>query len=173
MKNRRKILTMIIGSFIAGASVSYTYANDNASVKVCFTPGEPCTDKIVDEISNAKSEILLQAYSFTSDPISNALIRAHKKGIIVKCIFDNSQKDSISPRKLRSYGITVFIDKPAGIAHNKVMIIDKESVVTGSFNFTKAAQHRNVENSIVIRDEKIAKQYHRKWHEKKELSTKM
>ena len=90
MKNRRKILTMIIGSFIAGASVSYTYANDNASVKVCFTPGEPCTDKIVDEISNAKSEILLQAYSFTSDPISNALIRAHKKGIIIKCIFDKN-----------------------------------------------------------------------------------
>ena len=57
------------------------------------------------------------------------------------------------------------IDAQHAIAHNKVMIIDGETVITGSFNFTKAAEENNAENLLVIRDKKLADQYTKNWQE--------
>jgi phosphatidylserine/phosphatidylglycerophosphate/cardiolipin synthase-like enzyme len=59
----------------------------------------------------------------------------------------------------------VKIDVQHAIAHNKVMIIDGETVITGSFNFTKAAEENNAENLLVIRDKKLAERYERNWQE--------
>lgn len=54
-------------------------------------------------------------------------------------------------RILASCGIATYIDAKHAIAHNKIMIIDRECVITGSFNFTKAAEEKNAENILVIR----------------------
>lgn len=45
------------------------------------------------------------------------------------------------------------------------MIIDGETVITGSFNFTKAAEESNTENLHVIRDKKLAQRYVRNGHQ--------
>jgi hypothetical protein len=47
-------------------------------------------------------------------------------------------------------GVPVWIDSKHAIAHNKVMIIDGANVITGSFNFTKAAEKSNAENLVII-----------------------
>jgi len=57
------------------------------------------------------------------------------------------------------------IDAQHAIAHNKVIIIDGETVITGSFNFTKAAEEKNAENLLVIRDKKLAELYIKNWQE--------
>ena len=57
------------------------------------------------------------------------------------------------------------IDAEHAIAHNKVMIIDGETVITGSFNFTKAAEENNAENLLVIHDKKLAGLYTKNWYE--------
>lgn len=132
--------------------------------QLCFVPGNDCTTKIIKQIANAKKEILIQAYSFTSLPIADALIDAHKRGVKVRCIIDKSQKDKTLPLKLSIFNIDVYIDFPPGIAHCKVMIIDDARVITGSFNFTNAAQHRNVENVLFIENAEIAKEYKNNWH---------
>ena len=62
-------------------------------------------------------------------------------------------------------GIPVKIDAQHAIAHNKVMVIDGETVITGSFNFTKAAEENNAENLLVIRDKKLAERYIENWKE--------
>jgi phosphatidylserine/phosphatidylglycerophosphate/cardiolipin synthase-like enzyme len=49
------------------------------------------------------------------------------------------------------------------IAHNKIIVIDGETVLTGSFNFTKAAQEKNAENLLMIRDPTLAAQYTTNW----------
>lgn len=59
--------------------------------------------------------------------------------------------------------IPTLIDAKHAIAHNKVMVIDGETVVTGSFNFTKAAEEKNAENLLVIRDKSIAEKYTCNW----------
>ncbi|HYA94193.1 MAG TPA: phospholipase D-like domain-containing protein [Thermodesulfobacteriota bacterium] len=59
----------------------------------------------------------------------------------------------------------VKIDVQHAIAHNKVMIIDEETVIAGSFNFTKAAEENNAENLLVIRDRNLAERYTKNWQE--------
>jgi phosphatidylserine/phosphatidylglycerophosphate/cardiolipin synthase-like enzyme len=64
---------------------------------------------------------------------------------------------------LANQGVPVVIDVNHAIAHNKVIVIDGETVVTGSFNFTKAAQEKNAENLLIIRDSTLAAQYAQNW----------
>lgn len=135
--------------------------------QVYFSPHGGCTDAIVKELNKAKSTVLVQAYSFTSAPIAKALLNAHKRGVKVEVILDKSQKTQkySSATFLYNQGIAVKIDAQHAIAHNKVMIIDGETVITGSFNFTKAAEESNAENLLVIKDEKFAERYIRNWQE--------
>jgi phosphatidylserine/phosphatidylglycerophosphate/cardiolipin synthase-like enzyme len=57
-------------------------------------------------------------------------------------------------------GIPTYIDDKHAIAHNKIIIIDQSSIITGSFNFTKAAEEKNAENLLVIRgDDALVKKY--------------
>lgn len=104
---------------------------------------------IVKELDSARSEILVQAYSFTSAPIAAAIVRAHKRGVVVKVILDKSQKKDgySSATFLRNAGIQTYIDSAHAIAHNKIMIIDNEVVMTGSFNFTQAAEKKTLKTS--------------------------
>jgi phosphatidylserine/phosphatidylglycerophosphate/cardiolipin synthase-like enzyme len=60
-------------------------------------------------------------------------------------------------------GIPTFIDAKHAIAHNKVMVIDGATVITGSFNFTKAAEMSNDENLLVIRSPELASKYPANW----------
>jgi len=56
-----------------------------------------------------------------------------------------------------------MIDAQHAIAHNKVIVIDENIVITGSFNFTKAAESNNAENILVIRDPTLAEKYLKNW----------
>jgi len=124
------------------------------TIRVYFSPQGGCTDAILSEISRAKSEILLQAYSFTSKPIAQALIRAHKRGVKITAILDKSNRSQkySAATFLKNMEIPVFIDDQHAIAHNKIMIIDNRVVITGSFNFSKAAEDKNAENLLIIDD---------------------
>jgi len=121
----------------------------------------------VKEMEQAKTSVLVQAYSFTSAPIAKALLNAHKRGVKVEVILDKSQKTQkySSATFLNNQGIPVKIDAQHTIAHNKVMIIDGETVITGSFNFTKAAEESNAENLLIIHDKKLAERYIKNWQE--------
>lgn len=144
------------------------------SVKVYFSPGGGCTEAIVKEIDRAKNEVLVQAYSFTSAPIAKALVQAHKRGAKVMVILDKSQRTEkyTSATYLANAGVPTFIDAQHAIAHNKIMIIDKERVITGSFNFTKAAEDKNAENLLVIQNRELAKTYLENWLKHKEHAEK-
>ncbi len=135
--------------------------------EVYFSPHGGATDAIMRELNKAKSTVLVQAYSFTSSPIAKALLNAHKRRVNVEVILDKSTRTkNYSPATfLYNQGIPVKIDAQHAIAHNKVMIIDGETVITGSFNFTKAAEESNAENLLVIHDRKLADRYTRNWQE--------
>lgn len=123
------------------------------SVEVFFSPGGGATEAVVREIRAARREVLVQAYSFTSAPIAKALLDAHKRGVRVEAVLDKSQRKEryTSATFLANAGIPVLIDAKHAIAHNKIIIVDGKVLVTGSFNFTKAAEQRNAENLLVIK----------------------
>ena len=141
-------------------------------VQVFYSPRGGCTEAVVNAIREAKFEILVQAYSFTSAPIAKALVDAHKRGIRVQIILDRSQrKERYSSADFTAHaGIPTYIDAAHAIAHNKIMVIDKATVITGSFNFTKAAEQNNAENLLVIQSRELAKVYGENWGEHREHS---
>ena len=126
----------------------------------------------MEEIGAARSEILVQAYSFTSAPIAKALVDAFKRGVKVAVILDKSQRSQryTSATFLANARISTFIDERHAIAHNKVIIIDGKTTITGSFNFTKAAQERNAENLCIIYSREISDAYKENWRRHREHS---
>jgi len=136
-------------------------------ITVYFSPAGGCTDAIVSALGQAKQTVLVQAYSFTSAPIAKALLDASKRNVTVKVILDKSQRTQNYSEAdfLAHAGIPVWIDDRHAIAHNKIMILDGEMVITGSFNFSKAAEEHNAENLLVIRSPELAQKYVANWKE--------
>lgn len=147
-------------------------AVDQALIRVYFSPGGGPTAAIVEALDSAKVSVLVQAYSFTSAPIADALRRAHRRGVDVRVIIDKSQPNQRYTvlTFLQNAGIPVWIDQKHAIAHNKVMVIDENIVITGSFNFTKSAEERNAENLLVIQSPSIALEYINNWNKCREHS---
>jgi phosphatidylserine/phosphatidylglycerophosphate/cardiolipin synthase-like enzyme len=139
--------------------------NHAGEIEVHFSPRGGCTETVVRELDRATESVFVQAYSFTSAPIAKALVEAHGRGVQVAVILDKSQrteKYSEADFLLHS-GIPTAIDTRHAIAHNKLMIVDRATVITGSFNFTKAAEESNAENLLVIRNPALAEVYLQNW----------
>ena len=136
-------------------------------IEVYFSPRGGCTDAVVRELGKARKAVLVQAYSFTSAPIAKALVDAKRRGVDVRIILDKTQRtERYSEADFTAHaGVPTFIETLHGIAHNKVVIIDGGTVITGSFNFTKAAEEHNAENLLVIHgDPELAQKYADNWH---------
>lgn len=177
MKFKRLLLIPLFLMFVACTSscagISAVPDYSEAKVAVCFTPDGACTREIVEQINAAQKSIYMQGYSFTSGPIAYALIHAFKRGVDVKVILDksnfNCSQFSFGGLLIRK-GIPVWNDYTPSIAHSKIMIFDKQIVATGSFNFTKAAQYHNAENSVLIDSTAIAAQFLQNWHNRERVS---
>ncbi len=89
-------------------------------------------------MDHAKKSVLVQAYQFTSKPIAESLVQAKKRGVDIKVILDESQTSSKHSviNELFEHKIPIWIDFKPAIAHSKVIIIDEQKIITGSFNFT-------------------------------------
>jgi phosphatidylserine/phosphatidylglycerophosphate/cardiolipin synthase-like enzyme len=137
-----------------------------ADIQVYFSPKGGCTEAVVENLQKATNSVLVQAYSFTSAPIAKALVDAHKRGVKVTAILDKSQRTEHYSEAdfLLHSDIPTLIDARHAIAHNKIMIIDGRTILTGSFNFTKSAEENNAENLLVIHDTALAAKYTANWH---------
>ena len=144
----------------------------NTPMQVYFSPHGGCTDAIVKEIGKAKTEILVQAYSFTSKEIAKALVDAHKRGVHTIIILDKSNKSQKYSAADFTFnmGIPTLIDAQHAIAHSKVMVLDRETVITGSFNFTKAAEVKNAENLLILKSKELARLYIDNWNQHRKHS---
>lgn len=176
---------MMVSSAVIGATeeshVRPFDAATDARIDVFFTPDDDATAKIVSAIVNAKRNIRVQAYLFTSRKIANALIRAHRAGIAVELIVDKDQmeKDGTPMAgQLAAAGIPVYVDGFHAAAHNKIILIDAASetptVITGSYNLTVAAQTKNAENVLLIRnDRRLAASYEKNYDDHRGHSIRM
>ena len=144
-----------------------------AQIQDCFSPPLPggCDPlaTVVQVIDGARKTVLVQMYALTSREITSALVNAKRRGVDVRAIVDRSQldedkNDTYAVGRLTSGGIPVLVDTVPGLMHNKVMIIDGTTVVTGSFNYTWPAEHKNAENLIVINDPTLAAEYVQNWN---------
>ncbi len=158
-----------LATLLIALSLSPVWASDAiiASTQVYFSPNGGAQDAIVKEINGAKRSVFVQAYSFTNQPIAKALVEAQRRGVDVFIILDKSNRTAkySAADFTDHFGVDTYIDDKHAIAHSKVMIIDKEVVITGSYNFTKAAENSNVENLLIIRSPLMADVYFGNWAE--------
>jgi len=137
-----------------------------AETSVRFSPKGGCTAAIIAEINAATNAIMMQAYNFTSPSIGDALAAAARRGVKVVALQDNiaSHQKNFQGPKLMAAGGAVLIDKAHKISHNKIIIIDRQTILTGSFNFSENAENSNAENLLVLRDHPaLAVSYIRNW----------
>lgn len=140
-----------------------------ADVAVAFSPGigDLTAEALVLEgIRDARSSIVVAAYSFTSRPIAQALIEARKRGVDVRLVADQSSRviQYNGPQSLADAGIPVRLSTAYAAMHDKFMVIDGVSVQTGSFNYTQAAAERNAENVLYIRNHPLlAQEFQSEW----------
>lgn len=141
------------------------------TVQVAFAPWDNAERMIVDGIRQAKRQILVQAFSFTSRALANALLAARQRGVDVQVLADREQTFSGEASRipdLARAGIPVMLEVRYQSAHNKVMVLDAGSaeaaVITGSYNWTYAAQYKNAENVLILRhNPDIANAYAANW----------
>ena len=155
----------MLAPLLTGSALLFAFDKKAPAIQVFFSPAGGCTEAVVETLGHAKQSVLVQAYSFTSAPIARALVDARRRGVGVQVILDPSQaaEKYSSSDFLAHAGIRCYIDNEHGIAHNKVMVIDGGIVITGSFNFTKAAEEHNAENLLVIHDSALASDYVANW----------
>jgi phosphatidylserine/phosphatidylglycerophosphate/cardiolipin synthase-like enzyme len=138
-------------------------------VEAYSTPGDDVERMIAEHIARARQSVQVEAYVFTNRRIAAALAKAAQRGIPVDLIGDARQHESGGlpvVKQLSRAGVRIWLHGEYAALHNKVVLIDAATpapvVVTGSFNFTQAAQSKNAENVVVISgDRRIAERYAR------------
>jgi len=135
---------------------------DGTPIDVYFSPDDGVQASFVDLVNNAQQSIYFMAFSFTADEIGEAVRTRAQDGVVVAGVMETEQVNSNIGTEFDPFkqaNLDVLHDGNEGLMHHKVMIIDKNTVILGSYNFTNSAETKNDENLIVIYNEQIAAQF--------------
>ena len=121
-------------------------------IRIYFSPDGGAAGAVIHEIEGATSTLDIAAYAYTHTGIAKATADAHRRGVKVRVLLDKSQSGGkySSATYLFNAGVPVWTDTAKGLQHNKYLVVDGKTVVTGSFNFTKGGDETNSENLLVI-----------------------
>lgn len=178
-----KFLGALITVLLLDCAQASILARAEMMVQACFSPQGKCSIHILREIEQAKKELLVAVYAFTSDELARALVRAKNRGISVQVIIDRDfdlgsdkskgkflAEQRVLVRRI-SGGKSNALDGESGLMHQKFAVIDRKVVLTGSYNWTRSADTLNDENLLLFRDatplaEEYRKTFFRLWDRK-------
>ncbi|GMW02516.1 MAG: hypothetical protein AMXMBFR84_36520 [Candidatus Hydrogenedentota bacterium] len=134
-------------------------------VECFFAPEDNVQDEIVGEIAASASSIDFMAFSFTAEPLAKAMEQRMQDGVRVRGVFETRNAGSKYSRDewLAEHGAEIVLDRNPYTMHHKVMIVDRRSVITGSYNFSKAADTQNDENLLILHNADIAERFEREF----------
>ncbi len=169
----------LLAAPVAHAAEVATPVSVQASLQAAFAPWDDIEALIVGAIDGARRQVLMQAYLLTNKKIATTLVAAHRRGVDVRILVDAGQLEkagSSAAPALSAAGIPVWLETKYQNAHNKIIVIDadtpKATVITGSFNFTWTAQHKNAENILIARDNPaLAARYALNWERHRQDAT--
>jgi phosphatidylserine/phosphatidylglycerophosphate/cardiolipin synthase-like enzyme len=146
---------------VTTTSTATTTVNIPSVRETCFSRVERCDVLLISLINRANRSVYVAVYSFTRDSLATALISAKERGVEVRVVIERErayEQGSEYPR-LKSAGVDVRLDGNPNSMHHKFMVIDEYIVVTGSYNWSTAAETRNDENIVVILDRDVAQRF--------------
>lgn len=138
-----------------------TVTVDGARIETYFAPQDKVSAKILDRLRRAQSSVRFLTFSFTQDKIGAALIDLHQAGVTVEGIFETTGSETRFSEygKLKQAGLNVWQDGNPYVMHHKVFIIDDETVIFGSYNFSANADEDNDENLLIVDSPDLARAY--------------
>jgi phosphatidylserine/phosphatidylglycerophosphate/cardiolipin synthase-like enzyme len=152
-------------ALIVGLPVSAIAAD--SGIRVCYSPKGGCTDVVVKQLNNAQQSIRIQACSFKSKPIADALLNAKQRGVKIEAILDKSQRidrrghgNILAPASIR-----VLAEAYPAAPLEKVIVIDNKTALTGSFQFARADAQLNRDVLLVVHDQALVDKHARDWQE--------
>ena len=168
VKTRRRLTSLLCVSVLLGITWWQSVSAEPQPAEILaiyFTPPAGSAGGLIKHIDASKKTIKVMAYGFTAIPLSEALVKAHRRGVKVQLLQDekSSGNNVDAVNQLIAAGIEVRSDGKHAIQHNKVMLLDDDIVITGSYNFTKSAEVRNAENIIILKSAYAAKRYADNW----------
>lgn len=164
-------LLSIVAPVVHAFDAAMAPVTAQGSLQAAFAPWDDIESLITHAIDGAQKQVLVQAYLLTNTKVAAALIAAHRRGVDVRVLADAEQHaktDSSKLSVLAAAGIAVGLETKYQNAHNKIIVIDAATldaiVITGSFNFTWTAQHKNAENILIARkNSPLASRYALNW----------
>lgn len=179
-RNNNNLLRITIPGIVANYSAEFeqmfarAFGNDkqsltpnpvvntaSATIETYFSPQDRAVGRIVERIDGAVEQVRFLAFSYTSEPIAEAMISRLESGIAVSGVMESRNAGGTGAKfeTLRDNGVEVLEDGNCYTMHHKVIIIDDRTVITGSYNFSRSAEEYNDENFLIIDDPAIARQY--------------
>jgi phosphatidylserine/phosphatidylglycerophosphate/cardiolipin synthase-like enzyme len=150
------------GPDVVAATPNPRVTVDGTPIDVYFSPDDHVQASLLDLIDNAQDSIYFMAFSFTADSLGNALLKRSEDGLVVSGVMETDQVNSNIGTEFDPFKqarLDVLLDGNEGQMHHKVMIIDENTVVFGSYNFTNSAETKNDENLLVVYNADIATQF--------------
>ncbi|MET4577682.1 phospholipase D family protein [Ottowia thiooxydans] len=159
---------------IAGFLCVPVWLHAEPSVQVGFSPEGSARKLVMEVIEGAQNSIQMQAYSFRSPDIAQALVRAQSRGVEVRIVVDKKRNQNKTSKSVMDFvssqGVQVRTNHHFNLHHDKVIIVDGHTVETGSFNFAPSAEKANSENVVVMRGmPDVANQYLKHWQSRWDL----
>ncbi len=175
---------ILVLALVAGTRIFLCYAQESYQASVKDLSGGTYFPKVIDALRNAKSSIDVSMFLINFDPggknshvnrLVEELVNARKRGVKVRVILDQnidfSDWDAKARRwkregkndavfvYLKKQGIEVYYDNLYVTMHGKAVVIDGETVILGSTNWTESSLMRNWENSCLIKSRDFAGEF--------------
>lgn len=164
----RLVLSGLVIMLVLTDRTQATIKDSDVGVVVAF--GENCEALLLKHIGRAREEMLVAIYTITRKSITEALVEARKRGVDVNVKYDakasewRGMRQAIGFMKRRGIRCTaITYGDEYGKMHHKFVVIDRERVLTGSYNFTTAASISNHENLLCLESEAVAQAFAREF----------
>jgi phosphatidylserine/phosphatidylglycerophosphate/cardiolipin synthase-like enzyme len=170
MKRTFLFILFLFPAFLIGPGRSSALTLRDTPAEVYFSPRGGATEALVHRLDQAQHSIFVLADNFTSSPIARVLAEAAFRGVHVSVILDSSQRVAKGGKAflLEGSGAHLYATVRPSIEHNKMMVIDGHTVVTGSYSYTAGADEKNAGNLLILDSPELAKLYLSQWVSLKE-----
>ena len=157
------------GPFVAPLTPHPIVDIQGVQVEVLFSPDDIVAARLGQLISEAKESISFLAYSFASADLGKNIRDRAKDGVAINGVLEFDLVDPNQPDPnpnlveelnfFRQAGLNVLLDRNPELLNHKIMVIDGQTVVVGSYDFTNRAENDNDENVLIIHSEEVAQKF--------------
>lgn len=150
---------------VKALSAAETTPPEHADQEAVFAPHEDVASRIIHALSNTRTSADLAVFTITDDRVTRAILDAHRRGVAIRIVSDNDKSADLGSDidDLAKHGVAVRIDRTPVHMHHKFAILDGQTLLNGSYNWTRSASRENHENLVISRDPALIAAFEREF----------